>query len=186
MLLRKFTCARSVATVGAASLAPAMLRSTVHSQQLTAPSAVFLSGVAAVVASQRRLASSSSCPGQCGMSGFTDVKYNTAADHWLDETCDVIDALCEDYPVISDVGNNGGVLTLDLGEELGTFILNKQAPKRQLWLSSPISGPSHYDMIDGDAEGRVWWKCDKTGADLSKLLETELMSLLKGSSIQLP
>lgn len=120
-----------------------------------------------------------------GMSGFTDIKYNEAADGWLDDTSDVLDGLCEDYPQISDVSNSGGVLTLDLGEEIGTFILNKQAPKRQLWLSSPVSGPSHFDMITEEG-GRIWWKCDKTGRDLSKLLEKELSDILKGAKISLP
>eukprot|EP00742_Colponemidia_sp_Colp-10_P027434 GILJ01033978.1.p1 GENE.GILJ01033978.1~~GILJ01033978.1.p1 ORF type:complete len:172 (-),score=17.36 GILJ01033978.1:19-534(-) len=151
-------------------------------RRVSAPSAQCILPVSAsapLVASQVRWAAS--CP---GMGGFTDIKYNDAADGWLDDTSDVIDTLCEDYPQISDISNNGGVLTLDMGEDIGTFILNKQAPKRQLWLSSPISGPSHYDMMD--EEGRVWWKCDKTGRDLSKLLEKELSEVLKGCKVSLP
>lgn len=30
-----------------------------------------------------------------------------------------------------------GVLTIKLGKR-GTFVLNKQAPNRQIWLSSPV------------------------------------------------
>ena len=28
----------------------------------------------------------------------------------------------------------------------GTFVLNKQTPNEQLWLSSPVSGPLRYDF----------------------------------------
>jgi frataxin len=30
-----------------------------------------------------------------------------------------------------------GVLTIRLGDK-GTFVINKQAPNRQIWLSSPV------------------------------------------------
>lgn len=33
-----------------------------------------------------------------------------------------------------------GVIKLALGEH-GTYVLNKQAPNKQLWMSSPVSGP---------------------------------------------
>ncbi len=28
-----------------------------------------------------------------------------------------------------------------------TYVLNKQPPNRQIWLSSPISGPKRYDWV---------------------------------------
>jgi hypothetical protein len=31
-----------------------------------------------------------------------------------------------------------GVLTVALGGEKGTFVVNKQTPNRQIWLSSPV------------------------------------------------
>ena len=34
-----------------------------------------------------------------------------------------------------------GVMTLSLGDH-GTYVINKQAPNKQLWMSSPISGPN--------------------------------------------
>ena len=38
-----------------------------------------------------------------------------------------------------------GVLNVVVGS-LGTFVLNKQAPNLQIWLSSPVSGPLRYDF----------------------------------------
>ncbi|GJM92925.1 hypothetical protein PR202_ga09433 [Eleusine coracana subsp. coracana] len=63
-----------------------------------------------------------------------------------------------------DYGNQ--VLTLRLGD-LGTYVVNKQAPNRQIWLSSPVSGPSRFDW---DAETSSW-VYKRTGAKLEQLLE---------------
>jgi frataxin len=48
-----------------------------------------------------------------------------------------------------------GVLTVKLGQH-GTYVINKQTPNRQIWLSSPVSGPFRYDHrppIAADGEG---------------------------------
>ncbi|XAR68062.1 Ferroxidase [Bertholletia excelsa] len=69
-----------------------------------------------------------------------------------------------------DYGNQ--VLTLKLGS-LGTYVLNKQTPNRQIWLSSPVSGPSRFDW-DRDAQA---WVYRRTKAKLLTLLESELEKL---------
>ncbi|KAG2330784.1 hypothetical protein Bca52824_001964 [Brassica carinata] len=46
-----------------------------------------------------------------------------------------------------DYGNE--VLTLKLGS-LGTYVMNNQTPNRQIWMSSPVSGPSRF-VWDRDA-----------------------------------
>ncbi|CAN1843945.1 Frataxin, mitochondrial [Linum perenne] len=69
-----------------------------------------------------------------------------------------------------DYGNE--VLTLKLGE-LGTYVLNKQTPNRQLWLSSPVSGPSRFDW-DSDAKA---WIYPRTKASIMRVFESELQQL---------
>ncbi|XP_004493241.1 frataxin, mitochondrial [Cicer arietinum] len=69
-----------------------------------------------------------------------------------------------------DYGND--VLTIKLGE-LGTYVLNKQTPNRQLWLSSPVSGPSRFDW-DQDTKA---WIYRRNKAKLYKILEVELEQL---------
>ncbi|CAH2071814.1 unnamed protein product [Thlaspi arvense] len=76
-----------------------------------------------------------------------------------------------------DYGNE--VLTLKLGS-LGTYVINKQTPNRQIWMSSPVSGPSRFDW-DQDANA---WIYRRTEAKLHKLLEEELENLC-GEPIQL-
>lgn len=39
-----------------------------------------------------------------------------------------------------------GVLTANTGKA-GTYVINKQTPNKQIWLSSPISGPKRLKKI---------------------------------------
>ncbi|XP_073271851.1 frataxin, mitochondrial-like [Primulina huaijiensis] len=71
-----------------------------------------------------------------------------------------------------DVDYGNEVLTLKLGN-LGTYVINKQTPNRQIWMSSPVSGPSRFDW---DQHSRAWIY-RRTTQDLSKVLETELLEL---------
>ncbi|KAL4362134.1 hypothetical protein GQ457_04G004910 [Hibiscus cannabinus] len=71
-----------------------------------------------------------------------------------------------------DVDYGNEVLTLKLGA-LGTYVMNKQTPNRQIWLSSPISGPSRFDW-DHNAQA---WVYRRTKANLLKLLGSELEQL---------
>ncbi|KAL5222017.1 hypothetical protein ABZP36_026730 [Zizania latifolia] len=76
-----------------------------------------------------------------------------------------------------DYGNQ--VLTLRLGE-LGTYVVNKQTPNRQIWLSSPVSGPSRFDW---DASTKDWIY-RRTGANLVLLLQKEIGELC-GTPVEL-
>ncbi|KAG7987964.1 hypothetical protein I3843_03G161200 [Carya illinoinensis] len=71
-----------------------------------------------------------------------------------------------------DVDYGNEVLTLKLGD-LGTYVLNKQTPNRQIWLSSPVSGPSRFDW-DQNAQT---WVYRRTKVDLLKIFESELEQL---------
>ncbi|XP_059283266.1 frataxin, mitochondrial isoform X2 [Lycium ferocissimum] len=78
-----------------------------------------------------------------------------------------------------DVDYGNEVLTLKLGS-LGTYVINKQTPNRQIWMSSPVSGPSRFDW-DQNSQG---WVYRRTKANLVKVLEEELEKLC-GSAINL-
>ncbi|KAL5793936.1 hypothetical protein ACOSP7_002530 [Xanthoceras sorbifolium] len=71
-----------------------------------------------------------------------------------------------------DVDYGNEVLTIKLGA-LGTYVLNKQTPNRQLWLSSPVSGPSRFDW-DQNVQA---WVYRRTKANLLKVFEDELEQL---------
>ncbi len=78
------------------------------------------------------------------------------------------DALEAAEPDALDVDFENGILTVE-AEGIGTFVLSKHAPTRQLWLSSPLSGASHYQY---DA-ARAAWLSTRGGGDLDALLEAE-------------
>lgn len=63
----------------------------------------------------------------------------------------------------------GGILTVEAGDGR-TWVLNKHAPMRQLWLSSPVSGASHYDY-DPAAKS---WRDTRSGPPLAERLAAEL------------
>ena len=65
-----------------------------------------------------------------------------------------------------------GVLNVAVGER-GHFVLNKQAPNLQLWLSSPISGPLRYDFST-DAKA---WVNSRDGHELLPLLADDFEQL---------
>lgn len=60
----------------------------------------------------------------------------------------------------------------------GSFVINKQPPNRQIWLSSPISGPKRYDYCaiagrDGE-DVRHDWLYSRDGSSLNDLIEVEM------------
>ncbi|KAM3940186.1 frataxin, mitochondrial [Leptodactylus fuscus] len=67
-----------------------------------------------------------------------------------------------------DVSFGNGVLTVKVGGNIGTYVINKQTPNRQIWLSSPTSGPKRYDWT-----GKSWVYAHD-GVSLHQLLEQEL------------
>lgn len=62
-----------------------------------------------------------------------------------------------------------------------TFVLNKQPPNKQIWLSSPISGPKRFDWVvsqegmdfkEGGGQGD--WIYLRDGSSLTEILRKEL------------
>ncbi|KAJ3022668.1 hypothetical protein HKX48_005598 [Thoreauomyces humboldtii] len=100
--------------------------------------------------------------------------YHRHADATMDDLVDSLEALGEEIEVEGfDVVYASGVLNFYLGNK-GTYVVNKQPPNRQIWLSSPVSGPKRFDYsLEAEA-----WLCVRTGEELVGLLNTELSSML--------
>lgn len=63
----------------------------------------------------------------------------------------------------------------------GTYVLNKQPPNKQIWLSSPISGPKRFDWVvtgesmhQKEGAGSGDWVYLRDGTSLTALLRKEL------------
>ena len=124
------------------------------------------SRVAAAVAT--RAASSSA-----GGDGATRSASSVAGDDYVALADEALDTILEKADELSDERDDvecelsSGVLTLKIAGT-GTWVLNKQVPNRQLWLSSPVSGPCRYEYVDGT------WTHTRDGSSLHELLEREL------------
>ncbi|KAL2755413.1 hypothetical protein ACRALDRAFT_1051179 [Sodiomyces alcalophilus JCM 7366] len=110
---------------------------------------------------------------------LTDNQYHELADSYLD----VAVARLEDLQEVReglDVEYANGVLTLTV-PEIGTYVINKQPFNKQIWLSSPISGPKRYDWVligegqnqkEGTAAGN--WMYVRDGSTLDALFKAEM------------
>ena len=99
--------------------------------------------------------------------------YHEASDNKLEELSDKLESALEDrYDQGADVSLSNGVLTAVVDDQ-HTFVINKQTPNRQIWLSSPISGPRRFDFIEGK------WVDKLEKVELDTLLSKELSTLLK-------
>ena len=73
-----------------------------------------------------------------------------------------------------------GVLTVKLPPH-GTWVINKQTPNRQIWWSSPLSGPRRYEYENeqwvftrsGDGDGTVTTLGDTLRDELKQLYQVE-------------
>ena len=75
----------------------------------------------------------------------TESDYHTIADGTLEDIQDAVELALEEKGLNDfEVTYASGVLTLVMPPH-GTWVLNKQTPNRQIWWSSPISGPRRYE-----------------------------------------
>lgn len=98
---------------------------------------------------------------------LSESRFHALADDLLQTILDVVDEAVGDTV---DVDLIGGVLTIDLGTK-GQYVVNKHAPNRELWLSSPISGAWHFDY---DSERDTWLSTRDRSQALADLLALEL------------
>ncbi|HKP23232.1 MAG TPA: iron donor protein CyaY [Dongiaceae bacterium] len=77
-----------------------------------------------------------------------------------------------------DVEMGGGILQIELPDG-GAYVVNKHAPNREIWVSSPKSGAWHFAPADGGA-----WRSTRGTEELTALLAGEL-SAASGRAVQL-
>ena len=116
---------------------------------------------------------------------FGDVDFHREADEVLEMILETFEDLLESpagegLAGETDVTLAAGVLELKLGDR-GTYVLNKQAPNRQIWMSSPVSGPLRYDYHTPSGN----WVYTHDGSFLHLRLEEELEGLL-GVPVEMP
>jgi frataxin len=75
----------------------------------------------------------------------------------------------EQYPCFQS-----GVLTFVTPR--GTYVINKQPPNRQIWLSSPIAGPIQFAYDKGTGE---WVDIRGSGTTLAGVIKKEIGVVLE-------
>nr|XP_056707792.1 frataxin, mitochondrial-like [Euleptes europaea] len=108
-------------------------------------------------------------------SSLDETTYEKLVEETLESLVDFFEDLADKHfiPEDYDVSFGAGVLTIKLGGNMGTYVINKQTPNKQIWLSSPISGPKRYDWTGEN------WVYSHDGASLHELLAKELSTALK-------
>lgn len=92
--------------------------------------------------------------------------FVTLSDQVLERIAQRIDMAADG---IWDVDFADGVLRITLPDGK-VFVINRQRPNRQIWLSSPVSGAWHFDAPD--------WKATRSDTYLLPLLAAEFAHLL--------
>ncbi|KPJ06001.1 Frataxin-like, mitochondrial [Papilio machaon] len=105
------------------------------------------------------------------------VVYEEICNETLESLCDYFEEIVDQSSNLkgADVTYSDGVLTVALGPEYGTYVINRQSPNKQIWLSSPVSGPKRYDLILKDGG---YWMYKHDGVTLHKLLQDEISKIV--------
>ncbi|XP_029678766.1 frataxin homolog, mitochondrial [Formica exsecta] len=109
---------------------------------------------------------------------LSSVQYEKICDETLDSLSECFEELIEAAAHLpdADVSYGDGVLTVIFGEPHGTYVINRQIPNKQIWLSSPKSGPKRYDFINGQ------WIYKHDGITLHELLNNEIPAIVKNQA----
>ena len=129
------------------------------------------------------------------MTVMPEAKFHDIADHTLESIMSLLSPLESELDDV-DISAAQGVLNVNLGSGRGFWVINKQTPNRQLWWSSPLSGPRRYEYsptpssvlgLDLELESIKNWKATIDGKDMLWQLHKEMqqvagMDLLKRAS----
>ncbi|KAF9175527.1 Mitochondrial chaperone Frataxin [Mortierella sp. AD010] len=148
--------------------------------RIHAPLGTIIPRSSAVYTSSRPYSSSNPEP-QYTISDLSDDEYHAISDTCMDRMVEYFEDLGDEYEIPGyDVEYQSGVMTLKLGDK-GTYVVNKQPPNKQLWLSSPTTGPKRYDY---DSKHRKWFY-SRDRHTLKYLLDTEISEAI-GIDINVP
>ncbi|XP_022904941.2 frataxin, mitochondrial [Onthophagus taurus] len=104
------------------------------------------------------------------------IHFEKVCEETLESLTEYFEELIENAKHLNeaDVSYSSGVLTVDFGLPYGIYVINRQSPNKQIWLSSPTSGPKRYNFV---SEENCWvYKHD--GVSLHQLLQEEITKIV--------
>ncbi|CAB4069983.1 FXN [Lepeophtheirus salmonis] len=99
--------------------------------------------------------------------------YEKHSVETLESLTDKLEEILESQSGKYDVTYSNNVLTVSV-PHLGTYVINKQGPNKQIWLSSPLSGPKRFDLILDSKS----WVYTRSGESLHSILSKEITSIV--------
>jgi len=109
------------------------------------------------------------------------------ADEYLDLILTRYEEMAETREDV-DVEYSAGVMKLGF-LDIGEYVINKQPPNKQIWLSSPVSGPKRYDYVlhsegqnDKQDTATGSWVYLRDGTTLDEVLQSETGVSLESAS----
>ena len=91
-------------------------------------------------------------------------QFSTLADRLIERIADAV----EDALERADADIQSGILTITL-PGIGQWVINKHAPNREIWVSSPKSGAFHFTLT-----GEAWVSTRDASVAMMPLLSAEL------------
>ena len=98
---------------------------------------------------------------------LSDAKYRSM---WLDINTRIVDKVST-LEFIDDIDNDSDVIKLTVDNK--TIVINSHMASKQVWYSSPVSGPKKFDV--DNVESNIWK--DRNNDELFDTLEKDLMKL---------
>ncbi|XP_063713110.1 frataxin, mitochondrial-like [Symsagittifera roscoffensis] len=105
---------------------------------------------------------------------ISEADFKDLSELYLNSLADHLDGLASKGVIERDdfdVEHSGDVLTVNTGIRNMKYVINRQTPNRQMWLSSPLSGPFRYDYMDRS------WIYRRTKEKMVTLLDREFKQL---------
>jgi frataxin len=104
---------------------------------------------------------------------LSEEEFTNTSLKFLDNLSEAIDNINIDN---LDVNFSDGILKLNFNKNK-EYVINIQRPNKQIWFSSPISGPQRYEF---DKSIKQWVNI-RTGVSMIDLLNNEINNILKDS-----
>ena len=98
----------------------------------------------------------------------TLTKFISMVDSTLNKIYDEIDK--KEYSFIDNISLEEGVLTINFKEDK-TYVINIQKPNKQIWLSSPFSGPRRFEFNEANNK---WIDIHNSNNSLLSLISKEI------------
>ncbi|KAF7722059.1 Mitochondrial chaperone Frataxin [Apophysomyces ossiformis] len=136
---------------------------------------IALKPVNVILSSIRPITTSHVASSQYEIANLSMEEYHRLSDRTMDNMVEILESIGDETDLSGfDVEYAQGVMTLKLGAN-GTYVINKQPPNKQIWLSSPKSGPKRYDY---DIKHHKWFY-HRDNHTLDELLNEELSEILQ-------